>query len=209
MKHRLLYTMVLLLGSTVLQPVFGAEEASPREADHEALRGLRQKAIDAFNRLDLDTLTSCLARDFVFTTIDGTVLTNRDGMKTYYDSMFEGENAPLASIKIEPEASILTRFIDGNTGLNYGTAKEMYTLTDGNVVTLQSNWTATVVKEGEEWKISAIQIGVNILENPILAKVKSAGKLTAVLARLAGLVGGFLISLVVRRKNRGSEIASS
>ena len=209
MKRRLLYTMVLVLGTTVIQPVFGAGKASPREADHEALRGLRQKAIDAFNRLDLDTLASCLAREFVFTTIDGTVLTSKEGMKSYYDSMFEAENAPLASINIEPEASILTRFIDGNTGLNYGTAKEMYTLSDGNVVTLQSNWTATVVKEGEEWKISAIQIGVNILENPILAKVKSAGKLTAVLAGLAGLVGGFLISFVVRRKNRGSEIASS
>ena len=209
MKKLLLFTMVLLLITTVFQPVYGAEEASQREVDHEALRGLRQKAVDAFNSLDIDTLASCMAREFVFTTIDGTVLTNKDSMKAFYSSMFEGENAPLVSIETEPEASILTRFIDGNTGLNYGTAKETYTLKDGSEVTLQSNWTTTVVREGGEWRISAIHVGVNVLENPILAKVVSAGKRTAVLAGLAGLIGGFVISLVVRRKTRRSEIATS
>ena len=208
MKHRFLYIIALLIGCFMLQPVFGAEEAS-READHEALRSLRQKAVDALNNLDLDALASIMAKDFVFTTIDGTVLTNQADMKAYYDRMFAGKDAPLASIKIEAEATILTRFIDEKTGWNYGTARETYSLRNGDEVTLQTKWTATVVKEGENWKIGAVHIGINVLENPILSKAKSVGKTLGFSAGLAGLCIGFLICLVVRRKKRGSEIASS
>ena len=143
-------------------------QAPDREADHEALRQVMKKATAAINAQDVAALTACLAKDFVFVTIDQTVITNQQGIAAYYDRMLKGKDAPLAALKIKPEADVLTRFVDTNAGYCYGSSVDAYTLKDKRVFTLDVRWSALVVKEDGQWKAAAIHTGVDLLDNPVL-----------------------------------------
>lgn len=144
-------------------------QAPDREADHEALRYVMERATAAINGWDVAALAANLTKDFVFVSIDQTVITNQQGIAAYYDRMFTGKDAPLASLKITPEADILTRFVDSNAGYCYGKSIDAYTLKDQRVFTLNVRWTALVVKEDGQWKAASIHTGVDVLDNPVLA----------------------------------------
>jgi ketosteroid isomerase-like protein len=143
-------------------------QAPDREADHEALRQLMKTATAAINAQDVSTLATCLAKDFVFVTIDQTVITNQQGIAAYYDRMLKGKDAPLASLAIKAEADVLTRFVDTNAGYCYGKSVDAYTLKDKRVFTLDVRWSALVVKEDGQWKAAVIHTGVDLLNNPVL-----------------------------------------
>ena len=72
--------ILLLLAAGCLN----AQGADPtREADHEALRALTANVTEAINKQDMDALEPYMAKDFVFTTIDQTVLTDVASIKAY------------------------------------------------------------------------------------------------------------------------------
>lgn len=81
---------------------------------------------------------------------------------------------------------------------------ERYILSDGRPYDLQTRWTATMAKESDgQWRVRAIHIGTNFLDNPILTEAEHAlGKAAA--AGLAGglLVGGLFGWFVGRRKKK-------
>ena len=143
-----------------------------RAADHEALRAALKTATTAINNRDVQALTGCLAREFVFTSIDQTVFTNATDFAAYFARMFTAPDAPLASLRIAPQATILTRFVGPDVGYCYGTSVDRYTLKDGKVFTLDVRWTALVVRENGQWKAATVHCGVNFLDNPVL---KAAG----------------------------------
>lgn len=143
-------------------------QAQDREADHQALRGLMARTARAIESRDMKALMGCFAKDFVFTSIDQTVMTNETQLLAFNERIFTGKDAPLAKMKMEPEADVLTRFVSGNVGYCFGRSKETYTLKDGHVFVMINRWTATVLKENGEWKIAAVHTGVNFMDNPIL-----------------------------------------
>ena len=172
-----------------------------RDADHTALRALRTKAVTAINNQDSHTLVSCCTKDFAFTAIDQTLVTNETQFTALFNRMFRSKDAPIASLKTEPEAATLTRFIDANTGVCYGTTKDTYTMKDGRVVVMNARWTATVVKEDGEWKVAALHVGTDFLNNPILTLAISFGKKLAIgVAAISLLVGLVLGRILFGRK---------
>jgi len=157
LSHSLIVATAISMTCAVQAP------AADREADHDALRQLMTKVTTAINEQDVEQLSTCFTEDFVFTSSDQTVITNRKGIADYYDKMLRGPNALIAKMKINAEATELTRFIDGT-----------YTLKSGEIFKLKAKWTATVAKEKGEWKAAAVQVGVNFLDNPVI-EAKSMG----------------------------------
>lgn len=164
-----------------------------READHTALRALRTKAVEAINSQDSRALAACCTKEFAFTAIDQTLVTNEAQFNALFDRMFRAKDAPIASLKTEPEAEILTRFIDANTGICYGTTKDTYTMKDGRIVVMNARWTATVTKEDGEWKVAAAHVGTDFLNNPVLTLAVSFWKKLALGAGVISLVVGILL----------------
>ena len=111
-----------------------------RQADHAALRQLRDKAASAINNLDGNALAPCLAREFAFTTVTQSVLTNQAQVQDFFDRTFRSKDALVTGMKTEPTADILTRFIDENTGVCFGSTKDTYTLKSGEMVTMTNRW---------------------------------------------------------------------
>ncbi len=174
-----------------------------READHVALRALRDKVAAAIDKQDIKLLGPCFAKQFAFTAVDQTVLTNETQVQEFFDRMFRSSDAPIASLKTDPKADILTRFVDANTGICYGSSKDTYTLKSGKVVEMKVRWSATVVKEDGEWKVALAHVGTDFLNNPILDGVKGFARNLGIGAGISGLVVGLVIGRLVGRNRRG------
>lgn len=145
-----------------------ARAADVHETDHAALRALLKTVTTAINAQDVKTLEDSLSKNFVFTTVDQTVLTNRAGVTAYYDRMFRAADAPLKKMEIKPQADILTQFIAPDAGYCYGSSVESYTLKEGKIFTFHTRWTAVVIREDGQWKAAALHAGINFLDNPVL-----------------------------------------
>jgi hypothetical protein len=74
----------------------------------------------------------------------------------------------VAKLTTAPDADVLTHFTADNAGYCYGRGVDTYTLKNGQVVRIRNRWTGVVGKEGGEWKVCAVHVGVNFLDNPLL-----------------------------------------
>ncbi len=196
MFKRTLSTVVMLV---MFYCVGIQAEDKTREADHQALRALKDKVITALNTRDMKLLNSCFASRFAFTSVNQITLTSPGQVEEFFQKTFDGPDSMLASMKCKPEADILTRFIDANTGYCYGSNEETYKLKDGREVVQHARWTAVVVKEDGKWKIAAAHAGVDFLNNPVLNHAIGMGYKLLICGFIAGLIVGLLIMLVIRK----------
>jgi ketosteroid isomerase-like protein len=198
---KVLPLLVLLIScQTIAATGLRAAEIN-READHAALRQLRDKAVVAINNLDGNALAPCFAKEFAFITVNQSVLTSQAQVQDFFDRTFRAKDALVSGMKSEPTADILTRFIDENAGVCYGSTKDTYTLKSGEVVTMTNRWSATVVKENGEWKVAMAQVGTDFTNNPVLDRAAAFAKKLAIGAGIGGLVLGIiLVRLLCCRK---------
>jgi ketosteroid isomerase-like protein len=201
-------TMIVLplLALLTCRPAVAATEPN-READHAALRQLRDKAATAINNLDGNALAPCFAKEFAFTTVTQAILTNQAQVRDYFDRMFRSPDALVTGMKTEPTADILTRFIDQNTGVCFGSTKDTYTLKSGEAVTMTNRWSATVVKENGEWKVATAHVGTDFLDNPVLDRAAASARKLAIGAGAGGLVVGIILGRLAGCKKKTGEKA--
>lgn len=172
-------------------------------ADHAALRSLRDKLATAINHQDMNALSSCFAKTFTFTTLDQRVATRPEQVKAIYNELFQGPGAIISSLKSEPQADELTRFLDDHTGIAEGSSKETYVLKSGKSIDLTVRWTATVVKEADGWKVAAAHVGMNPLDNPLLTATNAFWKKVC----LGSILGGLLLGVILGRFSRRTRTA--
>ena len=174
--------------------------AEDRNQDHEQLRALLKSATEAMNSRNFDALAPLMYERFSITTVDQRHFTNMADFKAYYEGLMTGPNATLKSITIKPEADALTEFVGDNIGLSHGTSTDTYYFTDGDTREMTSRWTATLYKDGGTWKILNVHIGTNLLDNPVVSSVKGMIYKVGTAALAAGLLIGFVIARLMRKK---------
>jgi len=138
------------------------------EADHEQLRQLLKLTRDAVNGDKSELLRAHLHKDYVITVMDQEVVTEKKPLKQLFYEWFKKPGAILKSLHIEPKATILSNIYDGRFGVSYGTSADTYELADGGKFTFDSKWTATMIKEDGQWKLLALHVGVNPVDNPLI-----------------------------------------
>ncbi len=188
---RLLALVVLVLLAAPLQAV------EPRHADHEALRGMLKTVTDALNTRDLDSLDPLFREKFSVVTVDQKRFTSLHELKKYFTAFFGGEHALLKSVEFRPQADELTDFVSPDVGIAHGTSKDLYHFADGDTREMASRWSAVVVKEKGAWKLASLHVGVDPMDNPILAAAKGAVGKAGVMGGLLGVLAGFLLCKVV------------
>ena len=165
-----------------------------QEADHEELRAMMRTVTQALNARQIDALAPLMARQFVITTVDGRTFRDLAGFKAYIDELY---GTKVQSIEFHPEAAELTQFIGPDAGLSWGKSTDIYTFKDGDKRTMTSHWTAVVQRQDGRWKIAALHISVNVLDNPVVESIKRYSRLAAagalVIGLLVGLIAGFLL----------------
>jgi len=169
------------------------------QKDHQELRELMTKVVTAVNQKKIDELKPVLAREFVITMVDQTVITSFDGIKNFFNQYFGEKNALLKDLQIEPKAEVLTKFFSPEAGYTYGTSVDTYTLAAGKKVQMNSKWTATVIKEQGSWKLLNLHIGVSVIDNPLMKFGQSQKYLYGF---IGFLVGAILIFFAGKLRNR-------
>ena len=197
MKNKVFISMIIGV-ACITQPTVA--DSSNRAKDHEGLIALRNAIVKGLNRQDIKLLKPHLTKEFVYTGIDQTVITNVPGLSDYFEEVFRSPDASVDKMTVEAVADCPTRFIAENIGVCYGTAKEVYKLKNGTEVALNSRWTATCIKEEGKWKVSAVQTGVNVLDNTVLKKSVRFWKNCTGTGVAVGLVLGTIISAVMRKR---------
>lgn len=209
MKRFASVAMVCVVGLGAAIPAF-AQDAPARPADaadeatHEQLRALRDGVTEAFNKLgtgnhpdELPKLLTYLHKDFVLAAMNGEVSIGPAGVQDYYERKLGGANATVQTIHHTFSPAALTTIYGGDTGVSYGTTLGKYVLTDGMVFEVETNYTATLVKENGKWLLASFQFAPSIFENPVVDAavgwIYKAGGLGALLGLLLGLFGGVML----------------
>lgn len=166
-------------------------------ADHEALRALKDKAIAAANAKDYAALRPLIHDPFMATVITQDSFTDFDKMKAYFEGLFTRDVLRLKDVQFSAEADDFSTVYTGTIALTKGTDAERYVMADGRSFDMKGHWTAVSIKDGEAWKIAAIHMGANFLDNPVLGAIEKSvlwvGLGGGAAGLLAGLAGGWFI----------------
>lgn len=180
-------------------PVYAAEEAD--HEIHQELRAVLTTVENAINGGNYDAMLPVISADVRATTITQETMSNREEVSAYFKKWF-GQGGFLKHLDMHFTADSLTELsADKTWGLVRGSGVENYTLSDGRKYPMKTRWTCVVVKEPDgKWRIRAIHIGTNFLDNPILDDAKHAVVRYAAIAGGVALVVGLLIGFLIGRR---------
>ena len=181
-------------------PLRAAEE--PDHAIHQELRAVLSTVEAAINGGDYDAMLPVIADDIRATTITQEVMSTRPDVSAYFKKWF-GAGGFLKKLDMHLTADALTELsADKTWGLVRGYGVENYTLSDGRKYPMSTRWTAVLAKQADgAWRLRAIHIGTNFLDNPILDDAKRVVIRYAVAAAIGGLVVGVGLGFLVWRKH--------
>jgi ketosteroid isomerase-like protein len=165
----------------------------------EAITRLREGLIDSFNKGDMDRLLTHLGTNVVVTWQDGEVIQGREGVRQYYNKMLKGDRPMFREVTIKPE--VLGRNLYGDWAVSWGKMNDDFKLTDGTDLPLNSTFTATIARNGDEWVLTAFHTSVNAFENPVMRlALKKMGRIAVWGGTAGGVVLGLLLAKLFRRR---------
>lgn len=184
-----LYVILILINSS---SVFAAEEAD--KAIHDELRAALNGIETAINSEKYAEMAPYFHKSLHITTVNQEVITSREEIAAYFNKWF-GPDGYLKKLEIKLTADSKTDFYANKTmGIVHGFGIENYRLSDTRYFPMKTRWTATVIKDTDgKWRILALHIGTNFLDNPLL----SATKDSILYYTIGGVAGGFLLCLII------------
>jgi len=192
MKRAASVILVFVLWSPLLA-------AQPEDPAHGELRAFRDALVDAVNSNNRDRLVSLLHKNVTVTWLNGEVSRGPEQVRAFYGRMMTGEKRVVANIAIRPAVDEKADLY-GNTAVAFGSSEDDYKLVSGMDFKIKSRWSATAVKEDGRWLIVNFHNSLGAFDNPLLAAAKQTALWTAAIAGLVGVVLGFVIGRVSRRR---------
>lgn len=189
----------LLVALPFLAPVL----QEPDHEIHEELRAIlstMQSAIDSGN---YDAMLPVVSQDIRATTITQEVMSSPAEVSAYFRRWF-GPGGRLKKLDMDLKADGLTELTaDKTLGLARGSGLERYTLADGREYDMKTRWTAVMAKESDgKWRLRAIHIGTNFLDNPILGEAEGAVRKYAAMGGGGGLLLGAALAFFFLRPKK-------
>jgi len=197
MKAKLVQILTLLC---LLTSVSAQETSAEMDSRTEqAITRLREGLVDSFNHDDIDKLLTYLDANAVVTWQNGEVCEGTEAVKAYYQRMMKGEHPVVSKVTADPK--ILGRHLQGDWAVSWGLLNDHFVLNDGRDLPLNSRFTATIVRRGDEWKVAAFHVSVNAFDNPIMMlAVKKIALIVGGVGSLLGLIIGVIVMRLLRRK---------
>jgi len=195
MKKILIIIPALVLSAWVAQAQVNAPAVDP--VVDKAITHLREGLVDSFNRGDIDKLLTFLDTNAVVTWQNGEVCEGTAAVKAYYDRMMKGEHPVVSKVTSNPK--VLGRLYEGDWAVSWGELNDVFVLTDGSELPLNSKFTATVARRGDVWLVTAFHVSVNAFDNPVTAlAVKKVSLVIGGVALGVGLLAGIFLMRMLR-----------
>ncbi|TXT38000.1 MAG: hypothetical protein FD135_3222 [Comamonadaceae bacterium] len=195
MRRIFLATAIVLLG------IFSGAVQAGAEAEHIALRKLKDDLTQAVSKRDFDAAQKVLHQPFMATVVTQESFTDLAYLKSYFDGLFTRSTLRIKDLSITPEADELSQIYTGTFALTKGATTEHYQMDDGRNFDLKGRWTAVSVKEDDgSWKLLAFHSGVNFLDNPVLDAIEKSVIWVGLVGAGVGLLFGFLGGWLLKRR---------
>jgi len=187
----------LLLGAAT----FGASaQALDVAAEHDALRKLKSDIEQAVSRRDFEAAGKAMHAPFMATVVTQDSFTDMASLKGYFDQLFTRDFLRLKNFTIKAEADELSQIMSGTFALTRGSTAERYEMADGRNFDMKGRWSAVSVKEADgSWKIVGIHMGINFLDNPVIAAIEKSVMWFGLGGLALGLGAGFAGGWFLRR----------
>jgi ketosteroid isomerase-like protein len=180
--------------STLAVPVQTPSPGATEEVEHEALRRLKSGYEDAIRNNRIDALAPYFHSDFHGVMVTGRAVNSFADVQQYWRDIrgLIGESGTYTTT-VSPERSLIL----GDVALARGTTDDVIKTDDGQEYRFSVLWTATLQKDGGNWKIRTIQGTMDPVGNPfvrefgkrLIVRVSSAvGAATLILGALLGAV---------------------
>ncbi|MBT9585946.1 nuclear transport factor 2 family protein [bacterium] len=171
------------------------------EAEHQALRAMRDTFVAAYNQGDIEGMLAVLDENVSFTAMNGEVCHGHADVRNYHEKLRMGSRPVVKSTSVDAiEADRLTVLYGDSFGVATGWADTSYKLADGLVFSCRLRWSNTMTKHSGTWKIASFHTSSNLFDNPILALSKKAASYTAAATAAVGLAVGGALGWFLRRR---------
>ena len=197
MKNSFLVLLLsLLLGSSV------ALADDNHAADRQQLLTIMNDIERGINESKIDLMTQHLDQRATVTWLNAEVSTGPAEVSAYFKRMVGTDaGAVLSKYTTHPKISQPARFY-GGTAIANGTTEDEFTPHHRRPFTFHTLWTASLLKQGDQWKIVSLNLSTNTFNNALISELERY----TVLAGIGGCLGGILIAtLWVYLRRRGTK----
>ena len=178
------------------------DTAASLESIHMELRAMKDRAVEAVNKKDVEALLKEVSPAIRFTAMNNEIVRGHDGLRAYYTKMMEGASRIVEDMSINGEPDELALLFANNTmATATGTSEAYFKIKGGLTFTAPLRWTATMENTGGKWTIAAIHFSANMFDNPLLSAASGFWKWVAAGVAIAGLALGYLLG---RRKAKAA-----
>src|SRR4029077_11724860 len=106
-------------------------QVGPQEADHAALRKLKDDVLTAINTRNLAAVDAMLHKPFLSTVITQESFNETGKLRGWFDDLFARPRLRLRHFRIQAEADEMAQIYTGTFAVARGSTKERYELADG------------------------------------------------------------------------------
>jgi hypothetical protein len=178
-----------------LLPAQGQEEAA---AVHEELRAFRNQLVTAVLADDIARQLELAHPQIVTMWQDGRVAAGHEGLQVFLNELGKGTDRGFLGYKQEPTPLAISTVLDDKYAFAHGTSIAHYDLY-GMEFDLDNYWTATLVKDNDQWQLIGYHVSGNLADNPLLNAAKNWLYVVGGVTLLIGMLLGFLLG-----RRRGS-----
>lgn len=213
MRYKLVW---MALSCLVLLPAgLHSQEESNEAQTHKDLIALRDGAVEALNKQDVDGLLKFVHPQLVFTApypeAGKEVRRGPAGFKAYYDELFTGPNRRATGMTTEVKVDDTSILYGGDTAIAWGSSRDTYHMLDGSDFVVPSRWSGTLVREDGRWLIAEFHVSVNMFNNPLMGPALqktawAAGGIAGVVGLLLGAGAVLLLGRRTPATNAGSRL---
>ena len=173
---------------------------------HQELTALRIAVQDAFNKMgasgkteDMAALLEFAHPEILFTAMTGESVRGKQELMDYFKRSFLSADHSLTRMQGVFTADHLSIFLRPDVATNRGTSRGTFLFKNGSELSVDSRWTATMVKDQGRWKIATFQFAPSIFDNPVMSAYRAWIYKGAIIAALAGLLLGAFLGWWMRR----------
>lgn len=204
-NHRLLLAFILV---PVLCGCFpfcadAQTEGEKKDSLSEELEQLRVGVTKAYVEKDLDLLLTYCADDVIAVWQNGMVAKGHQGVRDVVNELTQSGGL-IVDFTAAPEVEHRTVLSDGNVVVSMGRLNDTYTVRGiEEPFAMHSIWTVALTKFDGKWLINSFHVSCDAFDNKaITAKINAARLFAGVIAGIAALVIGLVISYFWTRKSK-------
>ena len=180
-----------------------AAEDEPRAGDRAALDQLMGQVAAAISAERMADLVPLVGPRFQITLPDDSVVTSLPELAVWLKMLHQRPQNAVVSVSAHPQREDAVVFLDADTAMARGTGADEYRLAGDRVLVVPECWSAVAVRSAGAWRLASLQVGVDLLANPLLdlqaAALKRVALVMVAFAAAASLGFGVLLGRLTKK----------